>query len=342
MPLPHRLRSAALVVVSAIVFASVAAAHQPVEEMQRAARAFLAALSEAQEAKVVHRLADAERENWNFVPTARAGLPLKEMSAAQQELALALLRSGLSQRGFARAETIMALEEVLRELEGSPRRDPTRYFVTIFGTPADRQSWGWRFEGHHLSFNFTIVDGDHVFFTPSFLGANPAEVREGPRKGLRALGEEDDAARAFVQSLDAAQRKLAVIADRAPREIITGNDRRVSPLHPVGITAAALSAPQRDALLALVELYLGRWRPDLVASKLAELRAASADQLSFAWAGGLERGEGNYHRLQGPTFLIEFDNTQNDANHIHTTVRDFNGDFGHDALREHYARDPHP
>jgi hypothetical protein len=315
-------------------------AHAPAGDMLGAANALLAALSPEQKSKASYPLTDKERENWNFVPLARSGLPLKEMSPAQQELSLALLRTGLSHSGAARAETVISLENVLKALEnGAARRDPTLYYVTIFGTPAPDASWGWRFEGHHLSFNFTVFGGAHVFFTPSFIGSNPAEVRSGPKAGLRVLAEEDDLGRAFILSLDEKQRRIAIFDTNAPSEIITGNHARAEPLSPAGIAAAQLNPGQRDALFSLTKLYLNRWRPELAEATWAEITSAGLDRLTFAWAGGLARGEPNYYRIQSPIGVIEFDNTQNQANHIHTVVRKFKDDFGRDVLREHYAQE---
>lgn len=304
-----------------------------------AATKFLGTLTPAQRQQAIYALTDAERENWNFVPLARQGVPFKQMNEEQHAHALALLRSGLSQGGMARAEAIISMELVLKELEnGAARRDPTLYYVTIFGEPSVDKSWGWRFEGHHLSFNFTLVDGAHVFFAPSFIGSNPAEVRNGPRKGERVLAEEEDLALAFVNSLDDTQRKTAIFAEKAPSEIFTTNRKRVEPLEPRGIAASQLNPRQREHLLELVKVYLHRWRRELAEKSFAEITTAGVDQITFAWAGALARGSGTYYRIQGPTFLVEFDNTQNGANHIHTVFRDFKGDFGHDALREHYAR----
>jgi len=336
-PTPRRL----LPLVALVLAAAVARAHEPVADMLDAAGRFLGALTPEQKATATYPLTAAERENWFFIPRARAGLPLRQLTAAQRDLARALLRSGLSQRGYARAESIMALENVLREIEHDAppgRRDPTLYYVTIFGAPVAGASWGWRFEGHHLSFNFTIVDGAHVFFTPSFIGSNPAEVRRGPQTGLRVLGEEDDLGRAFVKSLDDAQRKIAVVDTKAPTEVFTSNQPRVDPLAPAGLPAAQMTPAQCDQLLALVRLYATRCRAEIADATLAEIAAAGLDRLCFAWAGGFAPGEGHYYRIQGPTFVVEFDNTQNDANHIHTVWRDFTGDFGHDLLAEHYAR----
>lgn len=307
--------------------------------MAAAATKFLSSLTPDLQKQATYTLTDAERENWHFVPKERNGLPFKQMNPSQRERALSLLRTGLSQRGMARTEAIMSMELVLKELEkGAARRDPTLYFVTIFGTPAADKSWGWRFEGHHLSFNFTIVDGKHVFFAPSFIGSNPAEVASGPRQGERVLKEEDDLGRAFVKSLDETQRKAAIFSATAPKDVITSNQKRVEPLSPEGVSHAKLKPAQREKLMELVKLYVGRWRTILADETMAEIKAAGFDKIAFAWAGGLERGAGNYYRIQGPTFLIEFDNTQNNANHIHSTFREFKGDFGHDLLKEHYAK----
>ena len=310
--------------------------------MVAAASTFLGALNAEQKKQATYAFTDAERENWNFVPIARQGLPFKQMSTEQQALGLALLRTGLSHTGVARAQAIMALELILKELEkDNPpgRRNPTLYFVTVFGEPSTTRSWGWRLEGHHLSFNFTVVDGRHVFFTPSFMGTNPAEVRSGPRTGERVLGEEEDLGLALVNSLDAAQRKVAIFADVALKEIVTTNKKRVDPLSPVGIAAAQLKPAQKEKLIALVKTYLGRARPELAAETWAKIEAAGVERLTFAWAGGLDRSHQTYYRIQGPTILIEFDNSQGNGNHVHSTVRDFKGDFGHDLLAEHYAKE---
>jgi hypothetical protein len=183
-----------------------------------------------------------------------------------------------------------------------------------------------------------VVDGKHVFFAPSFIGSNPAEIRQGSRKGERVLGEEEDLGLEFVNSLDPAQRKTAIFAEEALKEIVTTNKKRVEPLSPVGISAAQLKPAQREKLVGLLKLYLDRWRPELAEETMTKINAAGVDKLTFAWAGGLDRSKQTYYRIQGPTILIEFDNFQGNGNHVHTTVRDFKGDFGHDLLREHYAK----
>jgi hypothetical protein len=331
-----------LVFVLFTLVVSFARAHEPVVDMLDAAQKFLGALDAPQKTKAAYALTSTERETWFFVPIARKGIPLTELSGAQRERALALLKSGLSQRAFASAEAIRSLDSVLKEMErDNPpgRRNPELYYVTIFGEPATGASWGWRFEGHHLSFNFTIVEGKHVLFAPEFMGSNPAEVRAGPRKGERNLGEEDDLGRALVKSLDEKQRTVAVFAEKSPNDILTSNKPRVDPLAPAGLPFAQMTTAQREALRGLLAHYANRNRTELAAATLAEINAAGIDKVCFAWAGGFEPGQGHYYRIQGPTFVVEFDNTQNDANHVHSVWRDFKNDFGHDFLAAHYAKD---
>jgi hypothetical protein len=220
-------------------------------------------------------------------------------------------------------------------------RDPERYFFSIFGTPSTRNTWGWRVEGHHVSLHFTVVNGTLVAGAPTFFGTNPAEVRAGPKKGTRVLGAEEDAARSLVESLDASQREKAIIQTTAPNEIVTLTKVKIDPLSPEGIPASALNGAQRAQLRKLVDVYTGLMADDIAADRLSRIEKAGWDKVAFAWAGALERGQKHYYRVQGPTFLIEYDNTQNDGNHVHSVWRDFNGDFGEDLLREHIHGTPH-
>jgi hypothetical protein len=315
----------------------------PGDEMCAAASNLLSALSPEQQAKATYPFTDEERFDWHFIPKARKGLPFKEMDAAQQKLAQALLNSGLSQRGYAKAVTIMSLDAILKEMEQGkgPTRDPDLYFFTIFGKPGPTDTWGWRVEGHHLSLNFVVRGDQVVSATPAFFGSNPAEVMNGPRKGLRVLGEEEDLGRQFINSLSPDEQKIAIITNIAPKEIITSNQRKVMLLNPPGIAASKMSGKQKDALLALISDYAHRHRAEVAADDLKKIEHAGLGKVTFAWAGSLEPGQGHYYRIQGPTFLLEFDDTQNNANHIHTVWRDFKNDFGEDILREHYETVPH-
>ena len=307
--------------------------------MLEAADAFLASLSAVQRAKAQFAFEDAERLNWHFVPRARRGLSLKEMSAQQRELARGILRAGLSQRGYLTASTIIELELVLREMGENPAvRDPELYYFSIFGTPSRAAPWGFRAEGHHLSLNFTLVRDTLIATAPAFFGANPAEVRRGARRGLRALADEEDIGRELVLALDERQRAAALISATAPRDIVTGNAARVDPLSPIGIRVTELRPEQAAILVRLLEVYLGRMAEPLAAPRRAALERTNFREVAFAWAGSTRRGEAHYYRIQGPSFLVEYDNTQNGANHIHTVWRDFDGDFGRDLLREHYRR----
>ena len=305
--------------------------------MSEAANRFLSALTPEQKSKAVLRFEDDERQNWHFVPRERKGLPLREMSPAQKHLAAGLLAAGLSQQGYIKATTIMSLEEVLKVLENDSgeRRNPEKYYFSIFGTPAEKGMWGYRVEGHHLSQNYTVVNGK-VAASPSFFGANPAEVREGPRKGLRALAAEEDLGRAVLETLDPEQRKIAVVDQAAYKDILTAASRKAALNgQPSGLSAAKMNARQFEALRALVEEYARNVPEQLALAREEQFRKAGRN-LHFAWAGGARRGEPHYYRVQAPTFLIEYDDTQNNANHIHSVWRDFEGDWGLDLLKQHY------
>lgn len=311
--------------------------------MAQSANAFLASLNAEQKAKAAFKFEDDERLNWHFVPRVRKGLPFKEMNEAQRTLAHTLLKSGMGAKGYQKATTITELENVLKEIEkGSGAvRDPEMYFISIFGEPSAKGRWGWRFEGHHIAFNFTVVGGMMVATTPAFLGSNPAEVRDGPRKGLRALGSEEDLGRALVQSLTEQQRLTGIIDKTAPKDIVSFNSQKADPLAPAGIGYGQLNQKQKKMLEALLDEYLGRMPDDVASERRQKLKKAGMDRVHFAWAGGVEPRQPHYYRVQGGTFLVEYDNTQNDANHIHSVWRDFEGDFGRDLLREHYQATPH-
>lgn len=319
-------------------------AHPVAEAMTDAANKFLAGLTPEQRAKATFDWKSDERENWHYIPKDRKGLTVKEMSPEQRILAFALLASGLSHQGYAKATNVMSLESVLAVMEGPGRRfprDPELYYFSVFGKPEATGTWSWRVEGHHFSANFTLVQGRYLASTPSFLGSNPAEVRQGPRKGLRVLAHEEDIARKLVKSLNEDQRKLAVFNSVAPKEILTEAKRHITALESAGIAAAKLNPAQTTLLLDVIKEYVQRVRPELADEDLKKIQTAGMDKIYFAWAGGVEKGEGHYYRVQGPTFLLEYDNTQNDNNHIHAVWRDFDGDFGEDLLKKHYAEYPH-
>ena len=305
--------------------------------MSETAKAFLNSLDPEQRARATFQFQDEQRFDWHYIPRTRKGLPLKDMNSAQKHLAHALLSAGLSQRGYIKAITIMSLDEVLRVMENGkgPVRDPENYAFSVFGEPSETGTWGYRVEGHHISQNFTIANGK-VQGAPSFFGANPAEVREGPRKGLRVLAHEEDYARAFIQSLTADQKKTAIVNTTAPADILTTNSRKAALQgQPSGLEASKLNAHQKELLQNLLDEYCNNV-PEQVAQAREEQIKKAGNNIYFAWAGGDQPGQPHYYRIQSPAFLIEYDDTQNGANHIHSVWRDFDGDFGLDLLKEHY------
>jgi hypothetical protein len=314
--------------------------------MTAAANNFLEALTPEQRQIAKLPLDSDDLTRWHYVPTnqfPRKGLPIKDMNEAQRKLAHDLLRTGLSQRGYTEATAIMDLETVLKAIESAAKpgagmnRDPELYFFTIFGNPSAKEPWGWRVNGHHLAVYFMVGNSTTVASAPSFFGSNPAEVRDGAQKGLRIQAMEQDAGRALVNALDEAQRKTAIIEAVAPNDILTTTAAKADPLSPLGVSAASMTREQRDLLMKLIEVYTSQMTEDLAAERLAQIRKAGVDKIGFAWAGPIEPGQKHYYRVQGPTFLIEFDNTQNNGNHIHSVWREFAGDYGRDLLREHLS-----
>ena len=305
--------------------------------MTDSAKAFLASLTPEQRAQATFPVQDDERFNWHYIPKPRKGLPLRDMTPTQKQLAHALLAAGLSQRGYIKATTIMSLDEILKVMENGkgPRRDPEGYFFTIFGEPSETGTWGYRIEGHHVSQNFTVSNGQ-VQDAPSFFGSNPAEVLDGPRKGLRVLAREDDLGRELIASLAPEQKKIAVVAEKAPNDILTEASRQAALKgQPSGLEASKLNAHQRELLDNLLGEYVDNV-PEQIAQVRQEQIKKAGNNLYFAWAGGEKYRDPHYYRIQAPAFLIEFDDTQDNANHIHSVWRDFDNDFGLDLLKQHY------
>jgi hypothetical protein len=319
--------------------------------MLGAAKAFLASLTPEQTAKAKMDLTTEARLQWHFVPdnnyqefykTTRKGLTLREMTPAQRHLAQAMLASSLSQRGFMKASTIMSLEDVLRILESDSgeRRNPEKYYFSIYGEPSETATWGMRIEGHHISLTFVIAGGK-VLAAPTFFGSNPAEVRQGPRTGLRVLAREEDLGRDLLMALTPEQKKVAIVDTKAYPDILTTVKRSAAlDGQPSGLSAAKMTPKQRELLAAVLDEYCQNVPEDVAEGRTALVKAAGTN-LNFAWAGVEEKKGPHYYRVQGPGFLVEYDNTQNGANHVHSVWRDLKADFGGDVLKAHY-QEAHP
>jgi hypothetical protein len=311
------------------------------QSMRQAAERLLASVPDTTRAKILRPFDDSDRVDWHYTPRSRNGAALKEMDAKGREAVHALLKTALSAEGYRKATNILELELVLKEMETfGLMRDPERYHLTIYGKPDAKAAWGWRFEGHHLSLNFTLAGDRASADTPSFFGANPAKVpadpKFGAKQGQRILATEEDEARALLALLSPALRKEAVFEPRTFGDIVTSNAEKVDPLKPAGVPAAQMDDKQRAQLLKLIEIYTANFEPALAQARMARVREGGIEAIRFGWAGPTERGRRHYYRVQGPLFLIEYDCSQNDGNHIHTVWRDFNGDFGRDLLRQHY------
>ena len=327
--------------------------HSAGEAMRATAVAFVTAL-DGEQADIASFDFDAkERTEFHFVPDnnfaqqrgyPRPGLTYQRMQAHQRHLADALLATGLSSAGFVKAKTIMSFEDILRiqEADLTGRRDPLKYYFSIYGDPSNEGAWGWRAEGHHLSLHFTVKDGELVATSPTFFGTNPNLVLDGPRKGLEPLKLESEMAFAFFASLSSRQKSQALVAAEAYPEMLTAADSRAALKdQPSGLAASDMTDEQYAALRDMISLYANNVTAEAAAKRIATAEATAREDLHFAWAGADEARKGHYFRIQTPKFLIEHDNTQNDSNHIHSIWRDYDGDFGRDLLSEHYQQFDH-
>ena len=327
-----------------LVVSNAAIAHDPAEDMLNAMNDFVSSLDDTQKKRLSFKFKDELRKDWQFIPMERKGLSLKQMKPHQRHLGMSLIQSALSHRGFAMTMKIMALEQVLHEMEnGAAKRDPSKYHFFLFGTPAADKTWGWRFEGHHLSVSFTVVEGKIVVTTPAFFGSNPGTVPDNNLlAGLRPLGDLEETGRSLVKQLSLEQKKIAIIKSKVPRNVINGPSRKVAqPITPKGISAKQMTEAQQKLLRNLISTYLGRFRFELADADWKKIEEAGFDEVHFAWTGEIQPGKPHYYRVQGPTFIFEYDNVQNNANHVHAVWRDFKNDFGEDLLKKHYQTVPH-
>ncbi len=321
----------------------ITALHVSAQGLFQMANEFLTTLSPELKAQALFPLKDQERFNMNFVPMDRKGPTFRDFNEKQKSAAWALLKASLGPQGYQKATDIMELEKVLiiveKQAPDNHRRDPLNYHFCIFGTPSPDKPWGWRFEGHHISFSFASTNGKIIASTPSFFGANPGLVAIEEQKGKQALKLESELGLTLINSLNEDQFKTARFSEETPAEIITGNSRKATNLEPRGISFKSLSDSQQKIFLQLLDVFVKNYEFGFSSTLMKKIQKAGIENLSFACAGGLKYGVPHYYRIQGPMLLIEYDNIQTNANHVHTVVRDLTNDFAEDILREHYLKD---
>ncbi len=315
-------------------------------QMAESASGWLASLTAEQKTKATFHYMDGERIFWYYPPMNRHGLPLRDMDATQRELAYSLMSVGLHTDANEKAKSIIEHELILGPLEKEEGlvtfvRDPQLYYWTVFGDVGGKDPWGWRVEGHHLSLHYSIWEDKVIAVTPFFFGVNPAEVRKGAKQGLRLLGKREDIAIVLMASLDAGQRSKAIIHDKAPWDILSYNASKHTVHDEEGLAGAELNGTQKEILLALISDYVSQLPSEVAKERLDAIREQGLDRFRLVWAGGVDRGRDHYYRIHGPTLLLEYDNTQSNANHIHTVWRSFENDLGEDLLRKHYEESEH-
>jgi len=307
-------------------------------EAARCARALLDCLNDEQQGLVRGDLSDPRLREWTYLPGDRPGLPLEHVTAQQHALALDLLRLAHSPAGGDLAIGAVEIERVRRELATGSPPDGDRYWLRVLGDPDGQEPWGWRINGHHLAVHVVVTAAAGASLTPHFIGSEPARVPSGPQAGRRILGPEEDDARALAAGLDPEQRALGICSDVAPDDILTRYDPVADPSRlPQGITRDLLGSDQQRILDRLVRRYLDRAPRPYADRCWREAEAAGLERIRFAWAGPTEARRGHYYCVLTPDFLIEYDNTQDGANHAHSVWRHLRDDWGMDLLRQHYA-----
>jgi len=302
--------------------------------MGEAAKGFLAAITPEQRGAASFKYDDPERLNWHLIPRERKGVPLKALEGAPLQAAQRLIRSGLSEAGYDQTLNVMSLEEVLYLIEAGDRtarrnnRDPGKYFLSVFGEPGDTGLWGWRLEGHHISLNFSIKDGNVIASTPEFFGANPGTIDAGKGRQIRVLGPEEDIARQILKLCTPEQQKLCWLSKEAPGEVPGPNQAQAAVADAVGLPVSKMSEDQKKLLQELLSEYLKNLPADVEQDRRKAVNEAGIDKITFAWFGQPDLHQAHHYRVQGPTFVIEYNNTQNNANHVHSMWRDLRGDFG--------------
>lgn len=315
------------------------------KSMHNQAVALIKILDDAQKSKTLFPFEVEERMNWYYTPVKRKGLPLKEMSDKQQALTYELLKTTLSDQGFTKAQEIIWLENILRIVENRPEndtyRDPENYLLSFFGNPSEDDLWGWRFEGHHLSLNFSTLDNRVIGLTPTFMGSNPAEIQSGEHQGKKVLRQEMELANQLLSTFSAAQKEKTVFSDKTFRDIVTTNQREVGKIKFEGISYQELKQDQQKILDELINVYFSNLEKPLADKLRNKMENNGKGGIHFAWAGSLKPNEAYYYRIHSEDVLIEFDNSQNNANHVHTVVRDLENDWGKDVLKSHYESGVH-
>jgi len=344
-------------------------ASDTIRRMLSCASAFLDSLRPDQRQLALLSMDHPGRLDWDFIPKPdRTGIPLSFLDNHQRTIAMTLVKSGLSLGGYSKVLSIMAMENILRELEwpnngaiAGDFRSQDKYFVTIFGRPGFEDTWAWRFLGHHVSLSYSIIDQRYLTVTPCNLGAQPAECG-----ALSPLKEDEELGFKLLHSLPAEKRRRAVIHDVAPADYVTRqvpligkievpdywdlgitsyqiNDADREALKfvkdaPAGISGSDLADGQQGILMDLVRCYLDRMPEDIAGKQMARVEQDGVENLWFSWAGQQELGTSHYYRIQGRQILIEFDNAIDSGNHIHSVWRDYRNDLGHELLLDHHER----
>jgi hypothetical protein len=331
-----KTKTSVCAVVVSLLWLSTGAAQTPPARMVSAANAFLATLDQKQRQTVMFAYDDEkQRARWSNLPTSivhRAGLTMGELSPAQRSAAMALVSSALSRRGFEKVQQIVDADETLKKgARNNPMFGKDLYYISILGTPSEKEPWMLQFGGHHLALNVTIAGGGGIL-TPTLTGAQPA-LYTVDGKTVRPLGQESDKAFALLNALDENQKKQAILG-YGLADLVLGPGQDGKTIQPEGLKASAMNEHQRAMLLDVIAEWSGIVHESAAAARMAEIKAG-IDDTWFAWSGPITVTPGNnitaYYRIQGPKLVIEYAPQRlggDPAMHVHTMYRDPTNDYG--------------
>lgn len=331
-------------------------------EIKQAAISFIQTLTPLQKRTALLSFGDTARIKWNNLPVgmrARAGISIGDMTEDQRKLLHRILSVSLSSQGYLKATGVMHLDNLLnmnvdssyarnmindnlRKMLTDLKWSHRNYYLAFFGTPSDK-NWGYKLEGHHLSVNFTFT-GDQLSVTPWFIGSDPAEIQITQYAGWRVLGEEEDLGIKLIQMLSPDQQKKATMSSGVPGDIITGAETGKRLIDFWGISGRELNKEQKKVLQYIIREYVFNMEFEKAMEEYDKIIKAGIENVYFGWIGPYAENKPHYFVLNGPTFLIEFDNAggpNGNGNHIHTIWREKGNEFGEDILKKHYTEEKH-